>query len=165
MIRLQFVCGRGIGSRAISWFSSGHLSHVDVLMPDGRLLGARTNGGVLIRPYDYEKVITRIIFEIKTFSLEQEDKFYAFLDAQIGKSYDYLAILAFAVNRNWRDLDAWICSELVAAALEECGVIPKLFLSSNKISPVALALACSVLAPKITVAKTTGYAGAVGAVG
>jgi hypothetical protein len=157
MIRLQFVCGSGVGSRSISWFSSGHLSHVDALMPDGRLLGARSDhvggvpSGVWVRPYDYEKVISKVIFEINTVSLEQEDKFYSFLRAEVGKGYDHLAILAFLLNRNWRDLDAWICSELQAAALEYCGYLPKLYLPSNKITPVALAFALSATGAKAVI--------------
>lgn len=154
MIKLQFVCGSGLASRSIAWFSSGHLSHVDALMPDGDLVGARSDGGVMARPQNYQKVISRVVFELNTRSPKVDEKFYSFITAQIGKSYDHLAILAFIFNRSWRDTEAWICSEMIAAGLEHAGVIPPLFLAANKISPVALALALSVLAPKITVVKT-----------
>jgi hypothetical protein len=43
MIRLQFVLGTGLSSQAIAWFSAGHFSHVDAVLPDNRLLGARSD--------------------------------------------------------------------------------------------------------------------------
>ena len=66
--------------------------------------------------------------------------------AQVGKPYDETAILAFALNRDWRETDAWFCSELAAAALEAAGVFPyKLAASENKITPEDLFLAVSVI--------------------
>src|SRR6266566_1874008 len=55
VIELQFVGGRGLLSRMIAWFSHGWYVHVDSILPDGRLLGARFDGGVLIRPEGYKK--------------------------------------------------------------------------------------------------------------
>jgi hypothetical protein len=46
-----------------------------------------------------------------------------FPKAQLGKPYDKLAIVAFAVNRDWRSPDAWFCDELVAAGLEHAEVV------------------------------------------
>lgn len=150
MIRLRFVLGKGRASRLIAIFSAGHLSHVDVKMPNGRLLGARSDNvgggdGVLERPDPYEKVSKIVYFEI-TATADQEAIFFAFLHAQLGKPYDHLAIIGFIWNRNWRDDDAWYCSEVVAAALEEAGVLVKtLYLPFNKITPVMLATLVSEL--------------------
>ena len=41
------------------------------------------------------------------------------------KPYDKLAIVAFAVNRDWRSPDAWFCDELVAVGLEHAEVVRK----------------------------------------
>jgi hypothetical protein len=49
-ITLQFVTSRDPESWAIRTFQRGWCSHVDSVMDDGRLLGARSDGGVLIRP-------------------------------------------------------------------------------------------------------------------
>jgi len=150
-IQLQFVCGNAISSRTIAWFSAGHLSHVDAILPDGRLLGARSDHvggkppGVQVRHPGYAKWVSRIIMTIPTDQTKQ-DKFYDFLRMQIGKPYDRLAILGFLFNRDWRDDDSWICSELQAAALEYAGISPSpLYLAANKITPVACALVCSAL--------------------
>ena len=143
-VRLRFVQGKGFGSQAISWFSSGHLSHVDALMPDGKLLGARSDvvgggDGVLERPNPYEEVAKIVTYDIPA-SPAQAVAFYSFLRDQLGKAYDHLAIFAFAFGRNWRDTEEWYCSELIAAALEDAAILTKtLFLSVNKITPVMLA--------------------------
>lgn len=149
MIRLRFVQGHGWASRLIAWFSADHLSHVDAIMPDGTLLGARSDdiGGVPpwrgVRrrhyvPEPYEPVRLFKIYQIPSTN-RQEAAFYGFLASQEGRPYDKLAILAFFIDRNWRDEDAWYCSELQAAALIEAGLLAHGYLSANKITPVMLA--------------------------
>jgi uncharacterized protein YycO len=150
MISLRFVCGAGLSSRAIAWFSAGHLSHVDAVLPNGDLLGARYDNvgggtGVRARPPGYEKVARVLVMQIPA-TPQQESDWLTFLRAQNGKPYDSLAIWAFVINRSWRATDSWICSELQAAALEACGIVhPGFYLQSNKITPVALALAVSAI--------------------
>jgi hypothetical protein len=46
MIRLQFSTQASLVSRAIAFETHGWCSHVDTVMPDGRLLGAHMSGGV-----------------------------------------------------------------------------------------------------------------------
>jgi hypothetical protein len=147
-IRLQFVLGHALASAAIAWFSAGHFSHVDAVMPSGALLGSRSDGpggtpkGVYARPAAYEpwKLVVQINVPC---TKTQEKKFYAFLRAQVGKPYDHTAIFAFAVNRNWRDDDSWFCSELITAAMEKAKIVPELYLAANKVTPVACALVAS----------------------
>lgn len=150
MIRLQFVGEDCFTSNTIAWFSQGHLSHVDALLDDGTLLGARSDvvggkpPGVQIRPAHYVKFAQCVRFTLSA-TAEQEAAWLMFLHSQIGKPYDKTAIWAFAFNRNWREKDSWICSELQAAALEKASVCPDLYLAANKITPVALALTVSAL--------------------
>jgi hypothetical protein len=156
MITLQFIGGDDLSSRLIGWFSSGHLSHVDAVMPDGSLVGARSDHvgdaptGVQKRPASYvADAERRVRFKIPT-TQEKEARFYAFINSQIGKKYDYRAILGFVFARDWRERDSWICSELVSAALENAAVVPPLYLAANKITPVSLALALSVVATVVS---------------
>lgn len=149
MIRLRFVLGKGRSSRLIAWFSAAHLSHVDVKLPNGKLLGARSDNvgggdGVLERPDPYEEVSAITYYQIPA-TPQQERAFYAFLGDQLGKPYDHMAIIGFLFGRSWRDEDAWYCSELVAAALESAGVMPHVYLTANKITPVMLAALVSEL--------------------
>ena len=149
-IQLQFVRQAALSSDVIAWFSQGHFSHVDFVMPDGSLLGARDDSvggqqpGVRIRPPGYVKFALRVVMTIPC-SEDQATKYCAFLKDQVGKPYDTEAIWAFAFNRNWRETDSWICSELQSAAGEAAGIFPQLYLAANKITPVSCALAYSAI--------------------
>jgi hypothetical protein len=162
MITLQFIGGEGIGAWLIGWMSAGHLSHVDAVMSDGRLLGARSDrcrtadgkawipAGVQIRPATYigqPRIVVR--FDVAA-TAQQETIFWDFLNKQLRRPYDFEAILGFVFNRDWRETDSWICSELICAAIEKAGIIPPLYLAANRITPVAAALALSMRTAGIT---------------
>lgn len=148
MVKLQFVLGYGLSSRAISWFSAGHFSHVDAVLPDGSLLGARSDTvggkppGVQIRPPFYEKWKERVVMTLPN-SAPYEAGFLAFLNAQLYKPYDSTAIWGFVAGRDWRDERDWFCSELQTAALEACQALPVLYTPQNKVTPAALATVLS----------------------
>lgn len=150
MIKVQFVREHGFLSNLIAWFSAGTFSHVDTVLPNGALLGARNDciggkpPGVQIRPPYYMNAATKVRMWLNT-TPEQEAVYYDFLNAQLGKPYDKIAIIGFAVDRDWRDPSDWFCSELVAAALEYCKVCPRLYTPANKITPVGLASIMSAL--------------------
>lgn len=55
-------------------------------------------------------------------SLQQVNTGLAWLEKQLGKGYDFGAILAFPFRTNWQDPDRWFCSELVAAVLRIMGL-------------------------------------------
>jgi hypothetical protein len=149
-IRVQFVCEHNIASQGIALFSAGHFSHCDCLLEDGTLFGARSDkvggkpAGVQIRTPDYASFSSKVVFSLECTILQRES-YHAFLASQEGMPYDKQAIWAFAFNRDWREKDSWICSELQAAALESADLTPPLYLAANKITPVALALALSAL--------------------
>ena len=151
-IRLQFVCENALSSQVIAWFSAGHFSHVDAVLPgpNGNLLGARSDSvggvkpGVQVRPPNYARFARRIVMTVPA-TMIQTTMFYDFLKRQVGRPYDSEAIWAFAFNRDWRQNDSWICSELVCAAGEYARILPALYLAANKITPVSCALAYSVV--------------------
>jgi len=150
-IVLQFVEGSGFGSGMIKWFGHGAYSHVDSVLPDGRLLGARNDAvggvkpGVRIRPADYvaSENVSRVVLLVGD---RMRDDYYAFIDAQLGRAYNKTAILAFAFGAEWSNPEAWFCSQLVAAGLQACGYLPKLSEPANKIDPDDLRLILSALA-------------------
>lgn len=41
--------------------------------------------------------------------------------SQIGKPYDFTAIIGLGLHRDWQQEDSWFCSELVAWAFEKVG--------------------------------------------
>ena len=64
----------------------------------------------------------------------------AFLDAQIGKRYDFGGIIALPFRKSWHGRSKWFCSELVAAALIAAG-LPKMRIESHRVTPRDLWLA------------------------
>lgn len=181
-VTLQFSAGNDFESNLIKWFGGGPAySHVDIVLPDGNLLGARSDKcgdippGVQIRPSDYLAGQSTFQIKVPSYHEDHEKEFYAFLAEQVGKPYDALAIAAFVVGRNWRCNDAWFCSELAAAALEYSRLIFPLAAPANKVTPGDLLLVLSSFvdlrySPKIPFAITAPmlsadeYRGQMGAV-
>lgn len=143
MIRLRFGSRPGFESWLIRWLSAGQLSHVDIVMPDGRLLGVRPDG-VKLRDFSTGPALNVIDIEIDA-SEAQTAEFHRFALEQVGKRYDNRALLGFMLNKPWHDEERWTCSELPAKALMVAGVIPALYLDAPKITPVTLALVVSAL--------------------
>lgn len=119
MAIVRFLTGTGLGSTAIQWWTSSPYSHVEFWTPNG-YLGARYDGGVQVRPFDYTNFVAEEFREY-VLPVDAEAKLFSWLAQQIGKDYDWLAILAFPVHRDWKSEDDWFCSELVAAAFTAAG--------------------------------------------
>jgi len=147
-LKAQFVRASGISSDIIALAGGGDqhegFSHVDIVLPDGSLLGARDDAiggqppGVWIRPAGYSPWIRRVVIEIPC-TPAQEAIALEFAHAQIGKPYDRTAILAFVAGRDWREEDSWFCCELELAMLETAGLCEKLYAPLNKIMPTPAA--------------------------
>ena len=147
MITIRFVSHPGIFNWGTEKFQYGFWAdHVDTVLPDGRLLGAHF-AGVQILPsnYDAGKFSRELRVSLKTTEV-QEMGFYSFLSNQVGKPYDFRALIAFAFNRDWQSPDSWICDELVAAAFAACGIFPQhLAIGFNRITLRDLLLLVSTL--------------------
>jgi hypothetical protein len=153
-LELQYVANDALSSRAIELFGGGSYSHVDIVWPDGRLFGARSDiitvgpmaypAGVQFRPPGYEKwrKVTRIQIPC---SLAQKQRGLQWARAQEGQPYDKLAIIAFGFGRNWRTENAWFCSELATRMLEIAFDF-ELVLTPNKITPGTSACVAGALA-------------------
>lgn len=164
MLTAQFVLARGCSSRLILLAGAGTqakgFSHVDIVLPDGMLFGARSDSvggkppGVQRRPAGYGDATwaRREIFSLKA-TPAQEKRGYDFLYAQEGKPYDKLAIFAFFISRNWRDDDSWICDELYLKFIEAAGVCPPLYLPANRLNPTGAAVVASALGAIISPQK------------
>ncbi|MFL6314786.1 MAG: hypothetical protein ACJ71W_21995 [Terriglobales bacterium] len=73
-ITFQFVRGEAFISHLIEWKGDSEISHVNVVTPDGKLLGALMQDGVKIRPADYAKFVLQIRVTIPATD-EQYEKF------------------------------------------------------------------------------------------
>ena len=139
--RIRFISEAGFVSAAIRDVTDSQWSHVDIILPDGFYLGARSNGGVQVRPPNYCKPIRERRYAIPT-TPDQLDAMLTFARAQIGKPYDFLDIAGLLAHRDWRRPNAWMCSEL-AAATAEAGNMPMLNAEAqfvNHITPEMLHL-------------------------
>lgn len=140
---LRFVGGdNNFVSRAIRADSGGFWCvHVETLSPEGTLIGAHMDGGVQARARDYDAgTFNREEYVTVPVTQAQADAFYAFMRAQVGKPYDMEVIAALAASvvigeRDWREDDSWICSEVIAAGLESPGIIPRVVVDINHLTP------------------------------
>jgi hypothetical protein len=155
-LRWQFVRQRDLVSDLIAVGTAGVFSHVDIVLDDGALLGARTDAvggappGVQIRPANYLASLWthQVIIAVPCTTL-QKGIADNFVHLQVGKEYDKLAIAGFVADRNWRSANEWFCSELGARYGEVAGVFAELFTPDNKVAPNALALVCSAVPGRV----------------
>jgi hypothetical protein len=145
-IILQFSTSFAWQSGVIRFLCHSPFSHVDLILPDPvphGCLGASDPGGVTVRAHDYQPFKTRRRATIKT------DKAYEIVklvQSQIGKPFDPKAMKAVLSDepREWREPDAWFCSELIAWALEKSGFFSHLIVPKNRITPSDLVLLLNV---------------------
>jgi uncharacterized protein YycO len=133
MIEINFVDGTGPVSSFIEFWTWGDWSHVDIKTTRG-WLGARSNGGVQIRPWNYcsfTKQETRTI----TLPEEQEANIMNWFTSQIGKPYDYLAVAGMPFRKDWRDDKRWFCSELIMEGFQQAGVYLLNAQHMNRVTP------------------------------
>ena len=146
-MRLQFVCAANLASRLIAWYGNGYdgFSHVDAILPDGSLLGARADAvggqspGVRIRPPAYERW-TRISRVTIPCSAADAFTWQAWLRSQVGEPYDSDAIWGFILGRSDHAKGHWICSAVQTGALEKVGKMPRLPVPPSQVTPNSLFL-------------------------
>ena len=131
-ITWQLVRGAGLASRLIGWFGSGTYSHIDVITPQGALRGARSDvlrgvpPGYRDRPQGYETWVRQTRYNLDVTD-DQYARYWDFSDRQLGKPYDSRGLVeTFLIGREWRDDDAWWCSEEVAANMEYAWIMQAL---------------------------------------
>lgn len=132
LITLQFSTQDKIFARLIDWWTWGDYSHVDMILTDGRWLGARYDGVKAREPYAVSKCLQ--------VTVEAPSEVMNVALSQIGKPYDFMAILGFIVHRDWQEDDSWICSELIAWAFQQGGMSLLNTDKINRISPRDLTL-------------------------
>lgn len=100
-------------SRLIRLFNWGRYSHVEYLEEStGMIWGATPEYGVSVRPLAQmlEESDNVVAYKVNVEYNEQEvlDR----IKSQLGKKYDWLAILGFVLRKHTEDKDKWVCSEL-----------------------------------------------------
>lgn len=131
MITLQFSTTKHISSKAIQFFTWSWASHVDFVLPNGKLFGAlATQDGGGVRLHDAENY-TRI----ERFQVDAPESIIDIAMTQEWKPYDWAGIFGLVLReRNWEDDDKWFCSELVAWSFKQGG-FPLLNETTSRITP------------------------------
>lgn len=120
MIKLHFCRSQNIGGYAIQAATFSRWNHVAIEV-GGLIYDATLSHGVKRWPpgsmhQNYDEVQT---IEL---SVPNELAVIRFLDAQVGKRYDWTALVALPFRADWHRENKWFCSELAAAALQAGGV-------------------------------------------
>lgn len=119
--KIRFITESGFVSGGIRFVTESRWSHVDIILPDGTYLGARSEGGVQIRPANY-CVPTRERRYAIPVEAEALEKMLTFAHAQIGKGYDFSDIAGILLREDWNSSDKWDCSMLATATAEAGGL-------------------------------------------
>jgi len=115
--------GKSLMSRLIRWRTWSDISHTAAFLPDLATVIEAWGGGVVCRPWLVGHTPgTEINLYRVTCSKEQEQRFYRFLQDQLGKGYDFTGLLGFVSRSRVEDKDRWFCSELIFAAARHAGI-------------------------------------------
>ena len=117
MITLQFSSTKGLISKLVQFRTWSWASHVDIVMKDGRLLGASWKNGVAIRDFDaddYDRV--------ERYTVDTDDPYIVSTAmTKLGSGYDFKGVLGFILRKDIQDKNSWFCSEFIAWAFAQAG--------------------------------------------
>ncbi len=131
-MKIHFCRSRNVGGWLIQLLTFSKWNHVAIEI-DGIVYESVAFKGVQMSTYDSFR---HNWSQIETVGVSAKDSEAAekFLEAQLGKPYDYLAIPALPFRADWQDTRKWFCSELAAEALVKAGY-PKFRIASWRITP------------------------------
>ncbi|MDX1532664.1 MAG: hypothetical protein R3230_00500 [Nitrosopumilaceae archaeon] len=118
-MHIHFCKSNGIAGLIIRFFTFSKWNHVAIQIGDN-VYEATPLGVKRIPNYGFMQGWSRVT----TINLEGLDESAAkkFLDKQLGKPYDWLALVALPFRKSWQSSKRWFCSELVSQALIHAGV-------------------------------------------
>jgi uncharacterized protein YycO len=120
-MRLLFTRRNTIGSYLIRAFTWSQWSHCVVVESDSSVIDSTfAHGGVCRRPLASVYAESSKV-EAVDIPLPDEAAAIGYAVAQIGKPYDWKAVVGFILHRNWADDSAWFCNELAEACLAAGG--------------------------------------------
>ena len=121
MITIFFVSNEDVGSSLIKWTTNSKFSHCGFVdKATNTVIDSRFNKkGVT------EYSISELIMTYKhiTFVEIEAISYTSIILArtQLGKGYDWSALLGIGFKRDWQQDDKWFCSELVGWAINKSG--------------------------------------------
>lgn len=137
-ITWQFVTGNSAASELIRWKTDSEISHVNVVTPDGKLLGALQDGGVEVRDFNYDHFSLQILVTL-TVTDEQYAKFWQYANSKVGTKYDSKGILGITLGNNDHDSNKVFCSEYQSDGIVFAEIF-RIAKATSKIDPETLRL-------------------------
>ena len=135
--RILLFKGRGLVSWLIRWQTRSEYSHSALMLHDGSIIEAWMTKGV--RQHWLNDWCDIDVFDVHGITQEQWQAAIGYARAQIGKPYDWLAIIRFLSRFRQPDDERWFCSELVFKAMEVAGVKLLRNVRAGEVSPGMLA--------------------------
>lgn len=114
-MRLIFARSRSAGSFLIRAFTWSRWSHVGVIDGDTVIDTTFKRGVAVSSLADF--IASHSKTEQIDVAVPDEVAAHLWMQMQIGKPYDWTAIVGFVFRRPWGKTNRWFCSELVESAL------------------------------------------------
>jgi len=132
-VTIHFCKSEGLGGRILRLFLMSRWNHVAIQVGNV-VYEALSSGGVIKRS---PAAFTRSWHRVSSVETDVADvrALQRFLELQLGKPYDWKAILAFPFRGGWHDRSAWFCSELTYEALRVGGGLVPDRLPANRVTP------------------------------
>ncbi len=135
----RFCYGRAPIMRLIQWRTQSKWGHVEHVLRDGSTIRAWFPGGVQHLPSTRVTAWEAEWRATVPMTGPQADALEAFLLAQVGRRYDWFALVGLAFGQNWSRKGRWFCSRLEDAAYEAAGLDLKGDLPTARCTPALLA--------------------------
>lgn len=100
--------------RLVTWSEFSHVALID----GDSVLEAVAFHGVRRRPLG-EAIADSSKAAIVTFACDNPDNAIAYAVSQLGKPYDWTALVGLGLHRDWQEDDSWFCSEYFAACMQK----------------------------------------------
>ncbi len=116
MVKLAFYKNKStLFNRAVSWWTNGPYSHVELIIDGVSYSSSFRDGGVRKKLIDY-KPEHWDMFELNC-TAETEQNAVAWFEQNMGRTYDVLGLVGFVIGSVSGDKEKFFCSEAVASAL------------------------------------------------
>ena len=134
-MKIIFSKRRHVGSWLIRTVTWSEWSHVELVLPNGQLLGAAAPHGVVVDKLDKRLSIASQVIEMDVSRWVNASAVEAWANEQVGKPYDWAGCVGIGIHRDLQDDKKWFCSEFVVAALCAGGFEPYRLETLHRITP------------------------------
>lgn len=110
-----FTTTRTLPSAAIRAIDGGACSHCGILLDDGTVIDSTFKHGGVAKQGLSEFLAGKVVINAIELNLPREAYAVQWLYAQLGKRYDYKALVGWSLWKDWNSRDRWYCSELLVS--------------------------------------------------